>query len=145
MTAVDLNLYLEIFNGSWAILSLYAVIFLLYHLSHIGSQRDVGMRHWMFGNIPQSMQLALAILAVSAGVFISRAPIWYWRMVTGGDFASFDITRGFLTFGAGLGCVGFMCLIRVVTRPMTSGWPPLLAAASVVAYVVSRLAYEAFS
>lgn len=139
MTKLNANLFLEIFNGSWAILSLYSVIFLIYHLRDIGARRRINSRHWYLGRIPQSMQLAISVLAIAAGVFVSRAPTWYWRLTTGGDFSDFDTIRTFLTVGAGLGCIGFMCLIRVVTRPMTSGWPPLLAAGTVTVYIVARL------
>lgn len=137
---VDLStgVWLEIFNGAWSILAFSACVFLIYHIHDIAVQRRITLRRW-FVDLPQSMQLAVAVLAVSFGVVISRAPIWWWRIRTGGDLAAFDSVKPWLIVSAAIGCVGFACLIRVITRPMKTHLPWIVPMVAVLGYAIGSL------
>lgn len=127
---------LEIANGVWTIVSAYLVVFLVYHLIKVGRQRRV-WRRW--GSLPLSIQLAIGVLIGSCGVVVTRSVTWWSRYSNGGyiELRNFD-TAGYW-FGTILGVVGFMCILRVSTKPMLGHAPWIAALISCGAYVLWSL------
>lgn len=139
MSVVPQDMFLEIMNGNWAILATFTAVYVSYHLIDVAHRRGVTLQKW-FTDLPQSMQLAVAFLTVSVGVIFSRAPVWFWRFMTDGDPLKFSAgIKMLLTIGAALGCFGYICAIRVITRPMRSHWPWITAALCAVLYTVGTL------
>lgn len=132
------DLTLEMMNGNWAILAIFTTFFLGFHLWDVSRRRGVTIQQW-FTDLPQSMQLAVALFTISVGVVLSRAPVWYWRFTSNGDPARLGEIKIWLTLGAAIGCLGFMCAIRVITRPMMSHWPWLMSAGVAVIYTLATL------
>lgn len=123
---------LEAANGEWAIAAGWLSIFLTYHLAKVGAQRRIWRRGWI--SLPLSMQMAVAMLAISVAVLVTRAIIWFSRYthdgaIYGGDSVLFAAATA-------LGIIGFLCALRVVTRPMIGRWPWWCAVASSVLYLV---------
>lgn len=132
-----INRPLEAFNGAWAILAAYCVIFLLVHLYMIGIARHLTLRGWLF-NLPPGMQLAVATMSICAAIFISRAAIWYWRFFYHGEADALAGQSIPLAAGAFLGCWSFLCILRVITRPFGM-WPVASAVVTVMLYLATFL------
>lgn len=139
----DANLLLELSNGTWSILAFCACFFLAFHILDIGERRHIHIRRW-FSDLPQSLQLAVGIFTVCVGIAVGRPAIWFWRFTTGGNLQNFDEIRFPLILGAAIGCVGLICIIRVVTRPMQSNWPWISSIVLVLAYVAATLIHRAY-
>lgn len=131
------NRPLEAFNGAWAILAGYCVVFLLLHLHRTGITKHLTWRRWLF-HLPVGMQLAVATTAICAAIFISRAAVWWWRFFDDADPHHLPDQAIPLAFGAFLGCWAFLCILRVITRPF-GAWPVTIATMSVLAYLATFL------
>jgi len=130
---MDWRYILEMANGIWTIVSVWLVIFLAYHLIMVSAQRRI----WRRGlKIPLSIQLAIGIWIVCIGVLVTRAVVWVSRFSND----SFIELRGIETVsfvcGTLIGLAGFMCILRVITRPMLGQWPWLSAMGCCVIYVI---------
>jgi hypothetical protein len=132
-----INRPLEAFNGAWAILAGYCVVFLLIHLYMIGITRHLTLRKWLF-HLPIGMQLAVATMSICAAIFITRSAIWYWRFFYEGEADALSSQATPLAVGAFLGCWSFLCILRVITHPFGI-WPTLMAVGTVVAYLATFL------
>jgi|SRR5579859_2052551 len=109
---------LEVGNGLWAIVSAYLVVFLAYHLIVVAGQRKVAWREW-----PLSMQLAAGVWIAVFGVLTTRSVVWSSRYAN--DSYLLLTPLGSVVFGLGVfaGLVGFLCILRVATKPMLGHWP----------------------
>lgn len=125
---------LEIGNGVWTIVSLYLVVFLAYHLIVVGIQREIEIGDWI--KLPLSMQLGVGMWIAALGVLISRATVTVARYSNEG-FIQFDYGET-LSFALGIfiGLLGFMCILRVATRPMLGHWPWVSCLACCAFYVM---------
>lgn len=137
-----IDIGLELMNGNWSLLSFFAMVFIGYHLLDVTARRRVTLRQWLT-DLPQSMQLAVALFTISLGIFLSRAPVWYWRFTTGGDPAHLSDIKELLFLGGVCGCLGVICAVRVVTRPMLSHWPWIAALLTGLVYTTMTLAFRA--
>lgn len=140
MKHLDYRHYLEIANGLWMIIAFWLIVFLAYHIIVVGKQRHIHGKKWI--DLPLSMQLAVAVWFSSVGICTTRIIIWWSRFQNDGyvEMQSFD-TFGFL-IGTMIGLAGFLCLLRVVTRPMLGDWPwtsALTCCALYILWSVERL------
>ena len=129
--------WLEIWNAVWGMLGLQASFWLVAHLFHVGNLREMRPRDWLY-RMPSAMRLGMAVLALAAGIFVSRAAIWWWRITTGGDIKQFSAQNPILILGAVLGSLGLIWIIRAVTWPRFGNWPWVIALISSVAYALAR-------
>lgn len=125
---------LELGNGVLAITTGWAVIFLCYHVVKVSRQRRVGIRSWR--NLPQALQLAVAILAIAWASCGIAVVIWAARyrhngylLVEGVDTIAISMFRVVLIGG-------FLCALRVITKPMQWRWPWLGAIGSCAIYLL---------
>jgi len=118
---MDWRHVLEIGNGLWTIVSAYLVVFLAYHLFVVGAQRRIKVSGWL--TLPLSMQLAVGTWIACAGVLMTRAVVWTARYSNDGFLQLDDIETTFFSLGVFVGLAGFLCILRVTTRPMLGHWP----------------------
>lgn len=112
---------LEIGNGLWTIVSVYLVIFLAWHLFIVGAQRRIKVMGWL--NLPLSMQLAVGTWIACGGVLITRAVVWGARYTNDGFLQLENGETALFALGILVGLVGFLCILRVTTKPMLGHWP----------------------
>ncbi len=82
------------------------------------------MRLMAWRSLPQALQLAVAILTVSTATC--------GIAIVGGDAVAISVLRVVLVGG-------FLCALRIVTRPMVWRWPWLGAIASAGVYLAWSL------
>lgn len=134
------NIWLEAFNGTWAILAVYCVGFLLIHLYRAGATRRLSWWRGWHSDMPLGVQLAVGTMISCVGVVASRGAIWFWRVTTHGDLSRLYDHVFPLAFGGVTGSLGFLCILRVVTVARFGWWPTLAACGTVVAYWLTFLA-----
>src|SRR5262245_55283610 len=108
--------------------------FLIYNLSIISAQRRVSPKQWLF-KLPLSMQLAVGMLILSVGTLIRSASIWIDRALSDGALSSLSWTGVGLLAGAFIAVCGFMCILRVVSKPVLGHWPWVSAVAAMLIYI----------
>lgn len=129
---------LEVGNGELAIMTGWLSVFLVYHVVKVGSQRGAwSLRAWR--KLPQSMQLAISFLAVTLAAFITAVVIWSSRY-TNGILVVRGIDSIVISVARILSVIGFLCALRVVTRPMRGQWPWLGAIGCGLAYLAWSVA-----
>lgn len=103
---------LELLNGNWGIAaSSLIVICSIYLQNEFRSRRILpfGERR----RLTSGMRVAIATLTMSLGILIRSAETWRWR-VTGGDLS--DLSQLWLNVGGVVAVIGFLCLIRELSR-----------------------------
>jgi hypothetical protein len=126
---------LEAANGVWALLALWLSVFMVYHLVVVRMQRRIKWKRFITG-LPLSMQVAVGTLVIALAVFMTRVVIWWARYRHNGELdLMMPETRIYLS-GTALGAVGFLCILRAVSRPVFGHWPWAAALASSAAYLV---------
>jgi hypothetical protein len=131
---MSLNTLLELSNGSWAILGLFALYALGEYLFIEKRMRGLSFERMIFA-LPVSMQLGVALAVLAIGISGRSLSIWAWRafgLGEGPDTAAVIVTTM-------VGCVGMLCVIRVVSRPRYRHRLWVAGLASVVAFVVATL------
>lgn len=121
-------------NGVWAIVALWLTVFLIYHLVVVGFQRSIKLSRIF--NLPLSMQLAVGTLVVSVAIFITRFIIWISRHSNNGVLSLQATDTVAFISGTVLGIIGFLCILRTVTRPILGHWPWIGALVNAAIYVV---------
>lgn len=111
----------EIGNGLWSIVLVHLVVFLAYHLVKVGFQRRLRVSGWL--SLPLSMQLAVGVWVASLGLLITRFVIWISRYTNHGTLSPGEGDGTAFFFGTVIGLVGFMCILRVATKPMLGHAP----------------------
>jgi len=134
---------LELLNGAWSIISAFLIPFLMIHLWEAGNLRKLSARRWLF-DLPDGMKLAIGVLAAAIGIQITRTTIWYWRFVSSGEANFISIQRLLLAVGAFIGTVGFLCIMREITRHRFGHWPWLTALGTAATYVVGTIVTRKF-
>lgn len=125
--------FLEVGNGVLAIVTAWLSVFLAYHLVKVGAQRRI-WRSW--SKFPVSMQFAIAFFTVSVATCTASAAIWVSRYARpDGMLLAGDVGVVAIAAGRGLATAGFLCALRIVTRPMIGPWPWIGALLSVIAYL----------
>jgi hypothetical protein len=133
------GLWLEAFNGTWAILAIYCTAFLLIHLYANGATKHLSWWSGWHSDMPLGVQLAIGTMVSCFGVALSRTSIWIWRLMTGGDPAHLAEQLIPLAAGGAIGAMGFLCILRVITLARFGGWPTVLACVTVAAYWITFL------
>lgn len=129
---------LELGNGALAIVTGWLVVFLVYHVFKVGSQRRV----WSWNGwkrLPQALQLAVSFLAVTVATFLVALVIWLVRYRNESYLIVEGLDTIIVSFARVLSVGGFLCALRVVTRPMRLQWPWIGAVASCVLYLAWSL------
>lgn len=124
---------LEMGNGVWALLALWLFVFMAFHLWVVGKMHWVEIKNRQF---PLSVQLAIGVIVIAGAILHTRGTIWYLRYTHGGILTMQDFETVWFLLGVFGGCVGFLCILRAVTKPMLGHWPWLSALASVTAYLL---------
>jgi hypothetical protein len=136
-----LRFTLEVINGDWALLSFILMLMCAFYLVHELLARH--MAPWRTGKWAQGMRVATAIMAISAGVAITRVVIFWWRHFY--DASEFShLQAAALIAGAAIGTVGFICAIREISHPLYGHWPwivSMVLLAIMTAYTVSSRFY----
>lgn len=125
---------LEMGNGVWAVTALCLTVFLTQHLVKVVFFRRP--KRGLFDQ-PSSVQLAIGVYVVGIAILITRGIIWWARYLSGGPLLDLELRfTDLYSFGVALGIVGFLCIIRVVTRPVFGHWPWMLTLAAVGIYIL---------
>jgi hypothetical protein len=137
-TAFDLPFTLEVANGASAIVMLYFVVYLAIHIVRTHEIRNLTFRKW-FHDRPLGIEVAMALMITTVGWSARSIMIWYWRL-TGTDHGNFITPSpdagSWLLLGATLIIIlGYLCKIRVFSRPVYGNGPWIMALASVLAYL----------
>ena len=130
---MDWRFALEIGNGLFSIVSLFLFVFLAYHMIKVGAQRRV-LQKGLF-HLPTSVQLAVGIWVSSLGMLGTRAIPWASRFMNDGYIQLRYIEQIVFVIFTFVGLAGFMCILRVATRPMLGHWPWVLCLACCVIYL----------
>lgn len=131
----QLDKLLELGNGLWTITCAWLMVFLAYHLIKVSRLRRVGLGRWLF-RLPLSMQLALGVLVACVGIVIRTGQVWLDRMLNGGALSGAVMFSTFwFVAGTLIAVTGFMCILRVATRPMLGNWPWVGAAFCMLVYI----------
>lgn len=131
----EVNNALAAFNGSVLILALYCVVFLALHLWATGVRSHMTWRRWLF-RTPLGMQIAVAVSVICVGEVFTRGAIWVWRYLLAGDPGRLGQQRIMLGLGALILAAGFLCVLRVISRPF-GAWPITAAVLTVLAYLAT--------
>lgn len=134
---MDLNLFLSTVNGAWTIQLLLFIAFLLYYLweaRHRFHFKD------LFINQPRAVQVAIAILIADVGNVIVRGAVWFWRETGVLEPMAPPWLVATVSIGAAIGTIGILCKMRVFTLQRFGHWPWAACAATVVLFVLARLA-----
>lgn len=123
---------LEMANGVWTIVSIWLVIFLAYHLHRVGIyRRGFDSRDDDNG----SLQLAIGIWIVAIGVLVTRMVVWASRFSNDGFIELKQLETTSFVCGTIIGLIGFLCILRIVTKQMMGDWPWISALVCCTIYV----------
>lgn len=112
---------LEIGNGLWTIVCGYLAVFLGYHLLVVVQQRKLWSKPW--ATLPMSVQLAVGTWVSCLGVLLTRLVIFGSRVLNDGFLAMTSNETAVFAGGIFIGLAGFLCILRVATRPILGHWP----------------------
>lgn len=136
MKWTDSRHLLEMGNGVWAIVCVYLVVFLIYHITKVGLQRRI-WRKWK--SPPLSIQLAIGVWIASTGIAGTRAVTWWSRYSHEGNIDMHDFDTAAYVLFTVIGVIGFMCILRVSTRPMLGHTPWIACLITCAAYIAWSL------
>lgn len=125
------NLFLETLNGAWALLAVEFLIFLaIYHL-----HPDMTIKY----EVPTGPEVARVLATIALAELLTRGNIWAWRLFYGAQ--PFSGTQLLLLGIAGcIGGWGFLCAIRLYSRPFFGDRPWRVCMVTVLLYSVGNLA-----
>jgi hypothetical protein len=113
------NFLLEVLNGNWGIAGGALTIICGFYLAHETFALKVLGWGWR-KRITRGMRVATAVMTSSFGVAVRSAEVVRWRM-SGASPA--DLSQFWLTFGAVIALVGFLCTIREISKPLYGNAP----------------------
>ncbi len=123
---------LEIGNGVLAIATAWSTAFLLYHVTKVSRQRRI--KSWR--NLPQALQLAVAILTIALSTCGVAVVIWASRYRNNSSLSLEGIDTIVISLLRVVLVGGFLCALRIITRPMRWRWPWLGAIGCGAAYLL---------
>lgn len=138
---INVNSLLELTNGAWSVLGAFLLFALIRYLLIEHKTRHLSQRDWLAG-LPISMQLAVGILVVIAGLTLNSFVLSIWRATTGGGPLQVPYAT-MVGIGRGVVCLGMLCLIRVITRPHYGNRIWMASTAAVFIYITAMLTYRA--
>lgn len=108
--------YLEVINGTWAILNLCVVVIFAAYIIH--EVRRVG---WWRGY--WALSAAVAILVSNLGEGLFRGWVWTWRhQINHGIDAAWMSVHPIVVIFAALAMIGSLCKIRVFAPAWIGHW-----------------------
>lgn len=133
--AALLEYYMETLNGVFVILLANACIWLTYYIFEQKRIHSVSLIKVTTEDGPLGVRLAIPMLTLKFGLLL-RAVIWGW-VELGPGHKDLQLSEFLIVvFGSLLVVAGFLCLIRVLTKPRFGSWPWLVVGAVVLMYVV---------
>ncbi|MCK1670325.1 hypothetical protein [Bradyrhizobium sp. 150] len=130
----DVNFYLEMINGSGAILLAIVLAFFTMYLVEQRRFRKLSWRETFF-KPPPGVALLMPMMAIKVGLLLSRGSLWIWRQFgNGGHMPAWqmDLTLA----GTAITSIGLLWLLRVISRARFGEWPWIASASVVLIYVV---------
>jgi hypothetical protein len=99
----ELERLLVIVNGNWGIEGIVLAVVAAAYLWRLSHVLKFNWHNWLFDLVP-GMRVAIAIMAISIGVALTRGTIWIWSVIyVRGDFT--PELLGVLLAGATIGPV----------------------------------------
>jgi len=123
---------LEIQNGDWGIAAAALAVICGFYLAHETVARKAWGWTWR-QRWTQGMRNAVAIGTMAMGVAIRSAAAWAWRN-SGGDLK--DLSQTWLLIGGVIAVVGFLCVIREISKPLYGNAPWLWTLAAMVVFTL---------
>lgn len=133
-----LSFILELLNGTSSILVFFLLVWLSFHLYDRHSEDGIGIVASVLG-MAGGVSLALYLYVEQAGLFLTRAVVFNWRI--NGAMYPFTFSQNII-FGLGAFMVssGILLMIRLLSRPRFGEWPWVMTAAVTSLFVVIRTA-----
>lgn len=110
---------LELLNGNWGIAAAALTIICGVYLSHEAIARNINL--WERDRMTLGMKVSVGLFFLSLGVAIRSAEVYFWRRLGASDLNALNQT--WLILGSGIALVGFLCCIRVISRPLYGNAP----------------------
>lgn len=110
---------LELLNGNWGIAAAALTIICGIYLSHESIARRIPI--WDRSRMTLGMRVSVGLFFLSAGIAIRSAEVYLWRRFGGSDLS--ELNQPVLVIGSALALIGFLCCIRVISRPLYGNWP----------------------
>lgn len=129
---------LETLNGNWGIAAAALAVICAIYLIHEGIAYRVFGRGWR-DRLTRSMRIMSGVLAVSVGVGISSIEKARWRMF-GGDIH--NLSKTWLLIGGVLALVGFLCLVREISKPLYGNGPWIWTLVAMACYTAGSIALQ---
>lgn len=128
MKIEDVNVLLETINGGLSILIAASLLFLLFYIiDH--------RRNYLKGSPSLGMTLAIPMAIIKLGLLISFSSRWYWRFEFFGNWFPGYIKIMLIT-GSMISSIGFIWLLRILSRPRFGDGPWLTICAIFSLYLV---------
>lgn len=138
---IDPNLPLELLNGGGMVVELFFLIYMVQYLWKETTRRGLGVRTWLAGQLPPSMNFAVAVVVFDVGVWARSVDIWVWRRFFGA--APFNMTQIIiLGLGALAILLGSLCKVRAITKPDYGNGPWMVALGSTAAFIAATLYFR---
>jgi hypothetical protein len=80
---IDVNFYLEMINGTGAILLVIVLAFFTVYLIEQRRFRKLSWRETIF-RPPPGISLLMPMMAIKIGLLLSRGSLWMWRQLANG-------------------------------------------------------------
>lgn len=128
---------LEVLNGTWGVAAFSLGVVCWMYLFH----EMISLAAWRPWRWSQGMRVAINVSLVAAGVWITRSVIYYWRHIGAAEhFSSGQLYA--LIVGGAVGTVGFVLLIREISRPLFGNAPWILSLIALVAMTAYTVLYH---
>lgn len=136
---MTVNFLLQTVNGVVVILTTLALLFLLLYVLEPRHRRGT----WWYDILHPLPGPALAqpMIVIKLGWLLTRAPIWLWRMFTGGAETGFSVYIQYcIVAGAVVSSIGFVWLIKLISRGRYGHWPWQMSSALITVYALASFA-----
>jgi hypothetical protein len=130
---IDVNFYLEMINGTGAILLVIVLAFFTVYLIEQRRFRKLSWRETIF-RPPPGISLLMPMMAIKIGLLLSRGSLWMWRqLANGGHMPAWQLDLALA--GTFITSVGLLWLLRVISRARFGEGPWIASAGLVLLYV----------
>jgi hypothetical protein len=133
----ELERLLVIVNGNWGIEGIVLAVVAAAYLWRLSHVLKFNWHNWLFDLVP-GMRVAIAIMAISIGVALTRGTIWIWSVIyVRGDFT--PELLGVLLAGATIGAGGFLMAIVQIGVPLFGNMPWIMALCGMTIFTAASL------
>ncbi len=126
---------LELLNGNWGIAAAALTVICGMYLSHEAFTRQIPL--WARSRMTVGMKLSVGLFMLSLGVLIRSFEVYFWRAFGTGELA--DLSRSWLIAGSAIALVGFLCCIRVISKPLHGNLPWICTLGVMIAFTVGSI------